>query len=169
LRLTGERRCQIATMLRALRDSAGGQHAGYLHSDHGDMDSAHGWAHVGVYEEAVRIPFIVAFKGRLPAGAIDREHLISNGLDLLPTICDFAGARVPEGLAGRSVRPLLEGQQAPWRDFVVAESQNGRMVRGRDYKYCLYDRGRNNREMLVDLKADPGAYEKRRRLPAQSG
>ena len=42
-----------------------------------------------------------------------------------------------------------------WRDFVVSESQNGRMLRTSRFKYCVYDSGRD-REQLIDLKNDPG-------------
>jgi choline-sulfatase len=126
-------------------------------SDHGDMDSAHKMEHKSVlYEEAVRIPFIMSYKGRIPAGVIDNKHLVSNGLDLLPTLCDYAGIKQPEGLPGRSLRPLAEGKDAEqWRDFIVTESQNGRMLRTKRYKYCIYDSG-SRREQLIDLENDPG-------------
>ena len=126
-------------------------------SDHGDMDSAHKMEHKSVlYEEAVRIPFIMSYKGRISAGVIDDTHLVSNGLDLLPTLCDYAGIKIPEGLPGRSLRPLAEGKNlGQWRDFIVTESQNGRMVRTKRYKYYIYDSG-NRREQLTDMENDPG-------------
>jgi choline-sulfatase len=116
-------------------------------SDHGDMDSAHKMEHKSVlYEESVRVPFIMSYKGKIPAGVIDDAHLVSNGLDLLPTLCDYAGVEPPQGLHGRSLRPLVAGNSAvEWRDFAVAESENGRMLRtGRftnryiDYTTHLY-------------------------------
>jgi arylsulfatase A-like enzyme len=126
-------------------------------SDHGDMDSAHKMEHKSVlYEEAVRIPFIMSYKGRVPSGVIDDTHLVSNGRDLLPTLCDYAGIETPKGLSGRSLRPLAEGKDVKqWRDFVVTESQNGRMLRTKRYKYCIYDSG-SHREQLIDLENDPG-------------
>jgi len=126
-------------------------------SDHGDMDSAHKMEHKSVlYEEAVRVPFIMSYKGSIPAGVVDETHLVSNGLDLLPTVCDYAGIKTPEVLSGRSLRPLAEGKDVEqWRDFIVTESQNGRMLRTKRYKYCIYDSGRH-REQLIDLENDPG-------------
>lgn len=126
-------------------------------SDHGDMDSAHKLEHKSIlYEEAVRIPFIMSYKGVIPKGQIDTTHFISNGLDLLPTLCDYANIKPPAGLSGLSIRPLAEGKSAPnWRDHIIVESQNGRMVRTERYKYCLYDSGQNP-EQLTDLKDDPG-------------
>jgi len=126
-------------------------------SDHGDMDASHKMEHKSVlYEEAVRIPFIMSYKGKIPAGVVNDEHLISNGLDLMPTLCDYAKAKLPEGRKGRSLRPLAEGNTVgDWRDFVVSESQNGRMVQTDRFKYCVYDSGAH-REQLTDLKNDPG-------------
>ena len=126
-------------------------------SDHGDMDSAHKLEHKSIlYEEAARIPFIMSHKGRIPRGKVDDTHLISNGLDLICTLCDYAGIEAPKGLPGASVRPLAEGKKvSAWRDSVVVESQSGRMLRTDRYKYCIYDSGAN-REQLTDLKNDPG-------------
>jgi choline-sulfatase len=126
-------------------------------SDHGDMDSAHKMEHKSVlYGESVRVPFMMSYKGKIPAGLVDDAHLVSNGLDLLPTLCDYAGVEPPEGLPGRSLRPLAQGKDIKeWRDFVVSESENGRMLRTGRFKYCIYDSG-NHREQLIDLKDDPG-------------
>lgn len=126
-------------------------------SDHGDMDSAHKMEHKSVlYEEAVRVPFMMSYKGVIPEGRVNDSELLSNGLDLLPTVCDYAGIERPAGLAGASVRPLAEkGASSTWRDHVAVESQNGRMVRSERFKYCVYDSG-ERREQLIDLKNDPG-------------
>jgi choline-sulfatase len=149
---------EIGTVLDALREAGLEDNTLVVFtSDHGDMDSAHKLEHKQVlYEESVRVPFIMSYAGRIPAGVIDDTHLLSNGLDLLPTLCDYAGIKTPEGLPGRSLRPLAEGKEAEeWRDFVVAESQNGRMLRTARYKYCIYDSG-SRRELLIDLENDPG-------------
>ncbi len=126
-------------------------------SDHGDMDSAHRLEHKSIlYEEAARIPFVMSYKGVIPAGAVNDTHLVSNGLDLIPTLCDYARIETPKGLLGRSIRRVAEGRPvASWRDHLVVESQNGRMVRTARFKYSVYDSGRH-REQLVDLERDPG-------------
>ncbi len=48
--------------------------------------------------------------GQIPAGRIDSIRLVSNGLDLLPTVCDYAGIKGVSDPRGRSLRPLLEGK-----------------------------------------------------------
>jgi arylsulfatase A-like enzyme len=136
-------------------------------SDHGDMDSAHKLEHKSVlYEESVRVLFIMTYRRMIPEGRVDGTHLVSNGLDLLPTLCDYAGIEAPEGLHGRSLRPLAQGEDIKeWRDFVVTESQNARMLRTDRFKYCIYDSGRHP-EQLIDMKNDPGEMKNLAEIPA---
>lgn len=157
-RLTEMVDAEIQTVLDALRDAGLEDNTLVVFtSDHGDMDSAHKMEHKSVlYEEAVRVPFLMSYKGVIPVGKVDDTHMVSNGLDLLPTLCDYAGIRTPDGLHGSSLRPLAEGRdKGPWRDFVVCESQNGRSLRTGRFKYAIYDSG-ENREQLTDLQNDPG-------------
>jgi len=127
-------------------------------SDHGDGNGAHrikekSW----LYEEETRVPFVVSHPETDDGRAEDR--LVSNGLDLLPTLCDYAGIDVPEDLRGRSVRPLAAGDPVEdWRDRVVTQTfgpLEGRMVRTERYKYVVYEYG-DEREQLFDLEDDPG-------------
>jgi arylsulfatase A-like enzyme len=157
-RLTEMVDAEIGIVLDALRDSGLADNTLVVFtSDHGDMDGAHRMEHKSVlYEESVRIPFIMRYPGKIPANRVDEEHLVSNGMDLMPTLCDYAGIDMPEGRNGKSLRPLATGQSsAAWRDSVVVESQNGRMARTDQFKYCVYDSGQH-REFLIDLKNDPG-------------
>ncbi len=93
-----------------------------LLSDHGEGLGDHGEEEHGVflYDESVRVPFVVktarASRGgtRVPAPI---------GLaDLFPTLIEAAGGRVPPGLDGRSLLPLLEGRPAPAERGVYAEA-----------------------------------------------
>ena len=126
-------------------------------SDHGDMDAAHRMEHkTTFYEESVDVPFIVRYPGRAKKGLVDDKHLISAGLDLLPTLCDYAEVEPPDDLPGRSVRPLAEGIAVDdWRKSLIVENQIGTMVHSGRYKYSRYDTGKV-REMFIDLQADPG-------------
>lgn len=126
-------------------------------SDHGDMDSAHRFEDKSLlYEEAVNVPLIVSWKGIIREGLVDRDHLVSTGLDLIPTMCDFAGIAVPAPLRGCSVRPLAEGKQAvPWRHHLVVENQQARLILADHWKYMV-GAGEGIREMWIDLAHDPG-------------
>lgn len=149
---------QIGLVLHALR--ASGQEENTLvifTSDHGDTDSAHRMEHkTTLYEEACRVPMIMSQPGVTPPGEVNHTHLVSNGLDLVPTLCDYAGIQIPNGLSGLSLRPLTEGRQPDsWRTSLHLESEFGRMIVTTRYKYMLYDQGAD-REQLIDLQSDPG-------------
>lgn len=131
-------------------------------SDHGDGHGSHQWNQKSVlYEEVVRIPMIIKAPGGVTGVADSR--LVSNALDIFPTICDYADAELPSGLSGRSLRPILEGEDpGSWRDRVFIETffdcgwnSYGRAMVTDRYKYTVYDKGKN-REQIVDLQEDPG-------------
>jgi len=126
------------------------------------MDSAHRLEHKTVfYEEAARIPTIVRAPGETNAGSVDRAHLVSNGLDILPTMCDYAGIDIPAGLQGKSLRPLVEGNpRRGWRETLLVESQIGYMVTDGRYKYSAFDPDKGKRrDSLADLENDPGEMQ----------
>jgi choline-sulfatase len=158
-RLTEKVDQQIGQVLDALRDAGLQDNTLVVFtSDHGDMDSAHRLEHKSVpYEEAIRVPLIIRPPGGISPGIVDQSHLVSTGLDLIPTLCDFAGIPCPPGLAGRSLRPLTQtdDQPPPWRPTLVVETHHSRVLHSDQYKYVACDDGQP-REMLIDLTADPG-------------
>lgn len=148
---------QIQVILDALKES--GQEENTLvifSSDHGDMDASHRMEHKStLYEESANIPFLAMWKGNIPAGQVDDTHLVSNGLDFLPTVCDYAGVEGVADPRGRSLRPLFEGKDVAWRNTLGVESEIGRMVVSEDrLKYIKYD-AVGTEEQLLDLKKDP--------------
>ncbi len=162
-RLTESVDAQIAHLYTALEESGELENTVVIFSsDHGDMDAAHRMEHkTAFYEESARIPLLISQPGTTSAH-VDSEHVVSNGLDLFPTICDFAGVKVPAELKGRSFRPLVKLKGEPegrtsqtWRDAIPLESEIGRMVVSKRFKYMRYDEGAH-REQLMDLQHDPG-------------
>jgi arylsulfatase A-like enzyme len=159
-RLTEVVDAQIQVVLDALKES--GQENNTLvifSSDHGDNDASHKLEHKTVlYEESANIPFAAMWKGHIPAGQVNNKDLVSNGLDLLPTVCDYAGIKAQTDPRGRSLRPLFEGKDVEWRKTLGVEGQISRMVVREDgYKYVRYDAA-GFEERLMDLIKDP--YEK---------
>lgn len=155
-RLTERVDAQIGRVLKALRAGGNANDTVVIFtSDHGDHDSAHKLEHKTIfYEEACRIPLIVSQPGVTPSGVC--PDLVSNGLDLVPTLCDYAGIQPPTGLQGHSIKSQAEAESAATpRSFVPMENSIGRAVVTGGFKYILYDEG-INREQLMDLEADPG-------------
>ena len=161
---------RVGTVLDALRKAEQEQDTVVVFlSDHGECHGVHRWNQKTVfYDESARVPFIASRKGATPKGTSD--VLVNTGVDLIPTLCDLAGLEVPEQLPGTSLKrwALGDGPDAG-RPCVVASNKmvqcepvegvlyqpDGRMVRSRRHKYCLYGEGKR-RESLVDMAADPG-------------
>ncbi|MBE7560315.1 sulfatase [bacterium] len=72
-----------------------------------------------IYEAGLRIPLLVRWPGRSRPGVVRREMVST--IDLLPTLCEAAGAPLPTGLPGRSMAPLIGDRKARWRELLFAE------------------------------------------------
>ncbi|GAA4299748.1 choline-sulfatase [Compostibacter hankyongensis] len=158
MRLTERADSLIGIVLAALKKSGLAENTVVIFtSDHGDNNGSHKLEHKTVfYEEASNIPLIISTPRMRRRGHVDSIHLVSNGLDLLPTLCDLAGIEPPPGLAGRSLKPLIDGDYSgSWRKYLFLENQIGDMVRTTRYKYEKDLMGKQ-REMFVDLRRDPG-------------
>ncbi len=128
-------------------------------SDHGEGMGGHRWVQkVAFYEEPVKVPLVFAGAGVARRGVQD-ERTLASGVDLMPTVCDFAGIRGE--FTGVRLRPAITGGELA-RKFVVselseygAEGRQGRMVRGERYKYVAFNGGKRP-EQLFDLELDAG-------------
>jgi arylsulfatase A-like enzyme len=113
-------------------------------SDHGEMMGSHGLIGKGVlYEEACRVPLLVRAPFRRH-GLVPITPPVSH-IDLVPTLLELLGARVPESLPGQSLVPLLEDRKLR-EDHVFQEwhtppdGPNARAVISPDgWKLGLYD------------------------------
>jgi uncharacterized sulfatase len=88
-------------------------------SDHGDMLGAHRLSGKGpaMYEEITHIPLIIEQPGGPESGMVN-PTLVSH-IDLLPTMLELAGLDAPPILDGRSIVPLLQGDQDPDRSVLM--------------------------------------------------
>ena len=132
-------------------------------SDHGEGMAAHRWlVKLMLYENPVTVPLVFRLPGVIEAGRVDRKHLAS-GVDLLPTLCDFAGVPVDPPVTGISLRAMIEQPDLPGQPYVAAEldpdpgvpDKTGRMIRTDRFKYIVFSHGRRP-ELLFDLENDPG-------------
>ncbi|WP_242204251.1 sulfatase family protein [Aestuariivivens insulae] len=134
-------------------------------SDHGDGNASHGWNQkTALFQESINVPFIVNYKGKNNAREIVNSTLISNGLDLYPTVLDYAGISVSDTFLGKSIKPLIAGKKDYEKhDHIVVETKfegkqaygtTGRAVITEKYKYVVYNWGKN-REQFFDLQNDP--------------
>lgn len=93
-----------------------------------------------------------------------KKNMVSTGLDLYPTVLDYAGISTSDTLLGKSIGQMISlGNDHENHDFVVTEtkfdSKNGygtleRAVIDKQYKYVLYSWGKH-RAQFFDFTADP--------------
>lgn len=130
-------------------------------ADHGDGEGAHHWNQkTALYEEVVSVPLIVCLPGGENAGR-KSEVLVNNGIDMMPSICEWTDTPLPKGRTGESLDAAAKAPETfAGREYIVTETNfnqtsgtKGWMVRSKKYKYVLYDKGLH-REQLFDMTKD---------------
>jgi len=141
-------------------------------SDHGDNMGDHWMGEKDLfYDCSARVPLLV-YDPRSEADDSrgSSTDMLVEGIDLTPTFLDFYSApSKPHIIEGRSLIPLLHGEQPPWRSYCVSEydysTRDARRAAGVDqldarlvmifdgrWKYVHVE---NMRPLLFDLKTDP--------------
>ena len=73
-----------------------------------------------LYEGGIRTPFIVRWPEKIKAGTT--SDLIAAFYDVLPTLCEFSGTKIPDGIDGLSLVPtLLQKNEQAKHDFFYWE------------------------------------------------
>ncbi len=150
---------QIGRVLAALRSTGAVENTLIAFaSDHGEGMGAHRWVQKAAFwEETIRVPLMFSGPG-ITTG--HRSTDLVSLLDLLPTLCDYAGIPANPSFRGQSLRPSLEAKPQP-REYITAhlrfrtEDREGRMLRTQRYKYIAFSQGARP-EQLFDLQLDPG-------------
>ncbi|MEZ6064842.1 MAG: sulfatase-like hydrolase/transferase [Planctomycetaceae bacterium] len=132
-------------------------------SDHGIAVGRHGLlGKQNLYEHTWRVPMIVRGPGIEPGSSASGYVYL---LDVLPTLCDYAGIRVPSSVEGISFRPVLEGKQQRIRDVLYGVYCGGtkpgiRSVKSGDWKLIEYDvmDGAVRETQLFNLKQNPHEF-----------
>ena len=161
---------QVARILKKLDDSGLADNTLVIFTtDHGDMVGAHGCIGKSIssfYDDLVRIPLSMRLPGRIEPGTVVKQPV--SQIDFMPTIMDYVGLPVPEGIHGRSMRPLVEGRDVSWRDYAFCQrASSGRMLRTERYKYSCQPNPKT--AVLYDLENDPHEDRNLAADPAHAG
>ncbi len=100
----------VGRLLDALRETGFQQQTlVILHADHGQSLGEHYYFGHGknLYDATLRIPLIMRFPGRLPAGR--RVTAPARNVDIFPTALELAGYTVPPNLDGASLVAAING------------------------------------------------------------
>jgi arylsulfatase A-like enzyme len=143
-----------------------------LWGDHGFQLGEQGlWTKVNNFELSTRAPLILSVPGQPNAGtACDA---LVEFVDVYPTLVEACNLKLPDGLEGISMMPLIEHPARPWKRAVFSQCPRdktksrykgrgdimGYTIRTERYRYVEWRKGKTNdvvaRE-LYDHEKDPG-------------
>jgi choline-sulfatase len=122
-------------------------------SDHGYHMGEHGhWQKTTLFENAARVPLVIAGPGVKAAGATTRTP--AEMLDFYPTLAQMCGLKPPAYLAGVSLAPALADPKATPRQSALTQYGNGYSIRTARYRYTEWgEKGAEGAE-LYDHQVD---------------
>ena len=92
--------------------------------DHGWHLGEHGhWGKLTNYEDAARAPLIISapkFSG------VNRVTALTEFLDVYPTLCELAGLPIPSHAEGKSLVPLMRGEDVTLHEAALTQMSHGR-------------------------------------------
>jgi arylsulfatase A-like enzyme len=142
-------------------------------ADHGNMLGERGrWFKGLQYDGSARVPLL----WKEPGNASLRGRVVNETVDttdLLPSILDYAGLPVPEGVQGSNFRRLAAGGDRRWRNSCFSQLRSGMWLEG-GWKLIENSLDGSGSRELYDLKNDPKeerdlAYDPRQRDRVQHG
>ena len=143
-------------------------------SDHGEMFGAHGRRAKNIfYEEAVRVPFLVRWPGRIQPHAPDA---CLGTPDIMPTLLSLMNLPVPKDAEGMSLSHCALGKPGPEPEAVLlqclgataawADGHEWRALRDKRHTYARFRS--DGAELLFDNRDDPYQQKNLVRDPAHS-
>lgn len=133
-------------------------------SDHGEEFGEHGGLlhRISLYDELLHVPLIVW--GPQVAKAVVDPRMVSL-VDVAPTILSAAGIAPPASMEGKNL--LSDARQPPEDEDAAVFSQYTSLLYSiRTHRWKLIEDKRRNRQLLFDLRVDPGEHHNlRKRRP----
>ena len=139
-------------------------------ADHGMAIGRHGLqGKQNLYQHTWRVPFIAKGPGIKPGTRAEGNGYL---LDVLATLCDFAGIAAPASNEGLSLRPVLEGKKPVVRDTLYGVYNGGtkpgmRSVKQGDWKLVKFDvmDGTVRETQLFNLRENPNEFIEQHHAP----
>ena len=168
---------EIGKVLAALADSKVADNTVVIYTtDHGENLGEHGlWWKNCVYDSAARVPLMVSWPARWKGP--QRRTEACSLVDVVQTIADLGGAKVPGDWNGQSMVGWLDDAKAAWRNIAVSEyyahniASGYAMIRMGRWKYTYHtpaDAENPAERELYDMQTDPGEFKNLAADPAQA-
>jgi arylsulfatase A-like enzyme len=133
-------------------------------SDHGLAIGSHGlMGKQNLYEVSMKAPLVFCGPG-VPHG---QSRALVYLYDILPTVCELAGVKIPADEDGKSLAPIIAGRADQVRDSLFTAYRDvQRAVRDDRWKIIRYPK--IDRTQLFDLQTDPHEIHDLAANPAQA-
>lgn len=144
---------QVGQIVKAVQASGRADNTIFVFtSDHGYFLGEHDfWSKMGLHEESVRIPMIIAGPNVEP-GVTDS---LAQQIDYYPTLSELSGLEIPEHIEGKSLVPVLSDKQVDVHEAVFTNRLQGHLVRTKNWAYMQH---RDGAEELYDMASDPQQF-----------
>lgn len=130
-------------------------------SDHGELFGAHGRRAKNIfYEEAVRVPFLVRWKGELAEGV--KRDFVFNTVDIMPSFLAMMDLPVPDEVEGNDLSACIRGEadteagalmMCTGPTAVFGDGNEWRACRTKKFTYAVFKS--DGMELLFDNQNDP--------------
>lgn len=151
----------VGRMLKYLDDNDLAENTIVIYSsDQGFYLGEHGWYDKRwMFEESFQMPLIVRWPGVTKPNS-EPEQMVQN-IDYAPTLLEAAGEDIPAEIQGRSLVPILKGEDVDWRDslyyayYELGEHAVPQHFGVRTDRYKLVHFPVSNEWNMFDLEKDP--------------
>lgn len=120
-----------------------------LTADHGEEFSEHGeFKHMQLYDEVLRVPLLIRnpdIKKGVKIGALTQN------IDIFPTVLNFLGMPEVAGISGKSLVPLINGEENEINKFTISQWSQLTAIRTDQWKLIL---SRGKSQELYNIAQD---------------
>ena len=126
----------------------------FVMADHGEQFYEHGHtSHHGIFDELIHVPLAVSVPDVNDSRAI---NAFASGVDIMPTILDYAKISELSKGKGRSLKPLINKEAEKLRDFIFIEYTGGAVPDCFGFRFSKYKFIRQEEDIFAyDLETDP--------------
>ena len=128
------------------------------------------FAKTAVWHHSTHTPWMMRWPGVIKPNTRDADHMVS-AVDILPTILEVTEVALPEGLDGKSVWSISQGEKQAERDFIIKEyNENAgagrnpmRSVQGKRFMYN-FNPWSNGERVFKTATAGTASYRAMKKL-----
>lgn len=124
-------------------------------SDHGEMLGSHGlFQKMCMYEESARVPLYIKFPQNFKPSKTMYSQVVSH-IDVMPTLCEYLGLNPGHKMDGKSLMPVLKGNETDKKESTAFIQYDGNGSRS-NFQRCMVS---GSYKLIIDIFKDEVFYE----------